>query len=418
MKYFNFFLGHTRALMPYTDMFPEAISQMFARATLSKPLLHAVLAVGSRMADISLKRDSPRSVYHKREAVVLLKRNLVTNDIDENMAIALFLILFMDTFSGREVAHAHLRGLHLVLRELGADTDDNHPMFWGKLSPLLLLVWRIAMRIDSLISTIQREAPIFPPFPQKYNTLQRSWTQLLTNDSKTADFAIAAFAIDNLYLRATHFSRNFERGRLSLEYLTDPTVQQTWDKTNIQHFKVLIEEHATWLELPACTSGLRLELMAQQDPIPCNAPRFLDYPPKVVNDRTFVLLLNEWRTLYLVLNVISMPLHLKRHSITSMNHAIEICRTHAALQIPRLSTEWSPEIFTLIAAMNAFAGGKQYKNETKWMAELFADIKEMRVPLLTMFQDFLDKIVEDLLAAPEWDEVDLQDWWDLPIEAW
>jgi Fungal specific transcription factor domain len=413
MKYFNYFLAHTKMFMPYTNLFPEAIDLMFARTSQSKPLRHAILALGSQMADRSLQRASPRSIYHKQEAIVSLQRSLTTNDIDENVAIAVFMLLFMDTFEGKAIVHAHLRGLMLVLKEIHADTEDGSVAYWHKLSPLLMLVWRIAMRVDSVVATTQQATPIFPPFPIEYNVLHRSWAQSLASDARTADLAVAAFALDNLYLRASHYRRNFEQGRRSQEYQTDPKIRATWDQTHIQHFKVVMREHASWLELPACTLGLRLELVAQQNQIACDATGFLDYPPVVINDRKFVILLNEWRSMYLYITIACMPDELRRHSLTSLSHAIEICRVHAALNLTRLSPEWSAEIFVLISASNGFGGCRKYQREMDWLAQQFMAIKKMRVPLLTRFQGFLDHAATFPWIGSQWEEHDL-DWWDEP----
>ena len=405
-RYFHFFLCHMSNILIYGDLFPKAINEIFARTLQSKPLRHIVLCMSSGFIDGYLQRPVTRSLTHKQEAFSSLRECLSSGKITEDVAIAICLMLFMDIFSGKTIPQAHLRGLYLVLKELHIDSSNNSPLFWNKVSPILMLIWRLALKIDGIISTIQQDVPIFPPFPAEFNVLQRQWALSLAKDSQSADWALASFALDNLYHRSLHWAWEGGIMRNSESYLNDPRVRGEYEKMVRRRVAQLNAETTDWLKQPAVAFALQLENLKQHGEIPSNINTFLDYPPVHIHDRHFTLLLNQWRAQYLFVSFVAMPLELRRHTRTQLTHAIDICRTHAALALSPTSKEYSTELFVVLTAGHTFVGGKRFQREYKWVHDRIAQMYEMQHPLLSQMSHFMEMVKDFGRRSNDWDEFD------------
>jgi hypothetical protein len=274
---------------------------------------------------------------------------------------------------------------------------------------VLLLIWRIALKIDGMIATIQQDIPIFPPFPAEFNFLQKEWAMSLAKDGKSADWALASFALDNLYHRSVHWAWEGGIMRYSEGYLNDPEVRDEYERFVRRRVAQLTAEHADWLMQPAVTFGLQVENLKQQGEIPSNINMFLDYPPVHIHDRQFTLLLNQWRAQYLYVSFVAMPLELRRHTRTELTHAIDICRTHAALAPSPVSKEMSTEFFAILTAGHAFAGGSKFQREFQWVRDRIAEMYEMKHPVLSQMSHFMELVKDFGRRSHDWDDFDEDD---------
>jgi len=402
IKYFNYFLAHCEQFIPYFEIFPGASGEIFGRSTQNVPLQNAILAISAMVVDHSLKRPLTRALSFKEKAFRSLQQSLAIRKIDEDLAIAVFMMLLMDIFSGRETAQAHLRGFHLVLRELGVHVGGDGPLHWDKVSPVLMLLWRVAIRFDGMISTIQDTVPVFPTFPAELNSLNRKWAMGLATDGRSADWVLAAFALDNFYQRACHYLKPFRHLRNALENPYDPETDRIVGKRLAE----LRREHAAWLRQPGVAMATNIELLAQQGEFPNNPDRFLEYPPLIVHDRKFVLLLNEWRSLYCFITCIGVPLSWRRHTRTLITVAIDACRSHSAITLSPKSREFAPAFFAMLSAGYAFCGGVRFRGEFQWVRSRIERIISVKNPLLAKFQSYIDNVKEFNRVQPEWDEFD------------
>ena len=394
-----------RGFIPYMNLFPKGTNEIFARTLMSAPLRHAVLAISSVRVDAALNRPLTRALIHKQDALKYLQQGLSAKQVDEDIAIAIFLMLFMDTFAGKDVAQAHLRGLSLVLKELNVDSSTTSPLYWDKVSPIVLLIWRIAFRLDALVATLQDTSPIFPPFPFEYNLLQRDWALRLAKDRRSADWGVASFAIDTMFQRANYL-RWFAHVHGTDEYLYDAVSRARFEAFIREKIDALSKEHAAWLEQPAIAMAFQLEDMSQETELPSNAPQFLDYPPRIIHDRKFNLILNEWRGQYLFFQLVLIPISMRRHSRTAIHHAIEICRTHAAIDLEPSSRDWVSEFMSLLTAGHAFIGGTKFQKEFDWVYREINRAAGLNNPLLSKFRYFVDKVRGYTYVAPMWMEFD------------
>ena len=386
-------------------LFPKGTNEIFARTLTSAPLRHAVLAISSARVDTTLKRPLTRALIHKQDALKYLQQGLSTKQIDEDIAIAIFLMLFMDTFTGKDIAQAHLRGLSLVLRELNVDSSKTSPLYWDRISPIVLLIWRIAFRVDALLATLQDTSPNFPPFPSEYNLLQRNWALRLAKDRRSADWGVASFALDTMFQRANYL-RWFANVHGTDENLYDAVSRARFEAIIQEKIVALCKEHAAWLEQPAISMAIQFEEMGRETDLPSNASQFLDYPPRIIHDRKFNLILNEWRGQYLFFQLVLVPISMRRHSRTVIHHAIEICRTHAAIELEPSSRDWVGEFLAVLTAGYAFIGGTKFQKEFDWVYREINRAAGLNNPLLSKFQYFVDKVRGYAYVAPMWMEFD------------
>jgi hypothetical protein len=221
-NYLHFFLSQMQDKVIFGDLFPEFLHQIFPRTLSSRPLLHAVLAVSSATADDALQRSPERSIVHKSHAIVSLQRSLAMGKVDEDIALSIFILLSMDPLHGRTISQNHLRGFSLVLNEPGINSSDPQQPPLGKISPPLMLVWRI----DTGIAMVQRTMPVLPHYPKDLSPLQRPvWVVQLARDGRSVDLALA---LDTFVHRAVHWI--FESINITNhEYLNNLVFRASYD---------------------------------------------------------------------------------------------------------------------------------------------------------------------------------------------
>jgi len=415
-RYFYFFLEHGTEAVVYTELFPRSVQEIFVRTFDNRQLMHAVLAVSSMAIDSALQKPLTRALTHKQNAITSLQQSLCTGHITEDVAISIFLLLYMDCFAGKEVAQAHLNGLSIVLNHLKVDLGN--PTVWvDKLSPLLMLIWRITIALDIVTAAVQRTIPVLPSFPPASANLHREWAMSLTTDVRHVDLGIISFAIDDASHRIGAWFREASTIVSSAEYQNNPDYRQKYDTLMRRRVVVLQEELAKWSQLPGCADAIRREQEAQLrvDEFVGKVPTFLDYPPMVIFDLKFVIMLNNWRALAIIVSLFPLS-EAPRRTLRDVTNAIDICRTHVALQLPPNSKYFVSSFFAILAAGKCFAGGRNYTNEFLWCRDTIAWIDAMRHGIVSEFQDFVDSVKDfGIFKTPDWD---IEDDFVIEEEGW
>jgi hypothetical protein len=249
----------------------------------------------------------------------------------------------------------------------------------------------MAIKLDAMVATIHDGVPVFPSCPAENNVLEKSWALTLSKDGRNADWALAAFALDNLFHRGKHWERDGAIIRASAEYRNDPHTRDIYEQLAQHRAALLRQEHADWAAQPAVALAMKLEAVAQIGQLPANVPTFLDYPPVVIHDRWFNLLLNNWRALSIFVSFVDSATTAKSHRETNIQHSIEICRTHAALAIPSHSKELHTEFFAVLSTRHAFRGHR-YRREYMWVWDRIVEMDAEMNPVLSNFQHFVHRL--------------------------
>jgi hypothetical protein len=405
--YLSFFLTHIPSQVPLNDLFPDFLRAVFPRILQSRPLLHTVIAVSSAVADTLVARPSERSILHKSQAIQSVQESLSPGKVDEDVALSIFILLSMDAFNpvnGKTISKAHLQGFSLVLKELGINTQSPLSLISEKVSPELMLVWRLTLRLDSGISLVQR-TPTILPHPSTYElSVQRNWIQCLARDGRSADIALATFSLDDFGHRAVDWIfEGIKVKTMSERYQTDEIFRKAYDALTEERMWELQKEHANWILQSPCQEMYQKELLLQQESaqslldaptstIP-NAPftissigdaytptvndTFLNYPPLRIYDSQFIHLLSQWRSNKIFLSLArNVPNHHSRFP-SDIHNAVEICRAHASRRLPLTHQDLVPELFALLSCGYAFGGNRVYEREFEWVyGQIWASVRE------------------------------------------
>lgn len=167
IPYFNFFLEEMDDVLPYANLFPSAIQGLFSSSIHHKALRHSVLSISALIADKKSALGKERALEHLQKSMTLINSSLSAVEVDEGMAISIFMLAYINVASGEHsTARKHLRGLGMVLDQL---QQDHFVRNGGRkspfaMSPLTMLVWRMAIRMDFIIAIIYARRPVFPMY--------------------------------------------------------------------------------------------------------------------------------------------------------------------------------------------------------------------------------------------------------------
>ena len=135
--------------------------------------------------------------------------------------------------SGERSARHHLQGRYLLLQQVRREV-----------SPVMMLIWRIAIRHDYLYSMFSRESPVFPPIIQDQDEMHSVWINqlLLSRDrsEEAKEWTLAHVALDNLVHRACHLAKRARQLRTSVMYTTSYEVSLQQEIISLQN------SHENW----------------------------------------------------------------------------------------------------------------------------------------------------------------------------
>ena len=203
--YFSYFLSSMPHILNYIVVFPTLFSDILCRGIQDASVRHSVLSIASFLADHRLNRSMGRFDLNYITSLQVIQRSIAEVRVDESLAIAVFLIAWIDAARGQyEVCRKHLRGLSLILERV-QPICQNPTASRDRISPLIMLIWRFAIRMDCSVSFFAFQQPIFPMMPPAED-LHREWISQVSASNDGLEWALAAFALDNLFHRTCHYA--------------------------------------------------------------------------------------------------------------------------------------------------------------------------------------------------------------------
>ena len=154
-----------RNVLPYVDLFPAAPASVFSSSLYHPALRHSLLSVSALISDKKSERGQQRALEHLQKSLTFLQRSLSAVEVDEGVAISIFLLAYFNVSSGELVsARKHLAGLNMVLAQLKADylVKSGGILLYYAVSPLTMLIWRMAIRMDFVMAIMYGLRPVFP----------------------------------------------------------------------------------------------------------------------------------------------------------------------------------------------------------------------------------------------------------------
>jgi hypothetical protein len=343
------------------------------RAAQDKPLLHTVLSVSHLIADSHNRRSLLPAYTHQNKALAGLQQSLSAVTITESIAISVAMLSWLNMIqaNGEQLSH-HLRGLFLVFQEI----EKNRNGLESQQSPILMQIWRFSIRLDFIATVFfyPRE-PYFPPVPPNQEEIDREWISNTVKSAQQVEWALAAFALDNLMHRAVHIAMkaNFLRDTSS-----DP------DPQILRWTAGLLEEHAKWRKRKIIVQAVESHQLVNEedgiDPIGFGSLPFVAYPTILPRSTFFGNLYNAWRGAYIFIDLIALPYigpgtRLSRR----YKYALEICRTYSSLG--KMDSFPLGKIITVFLAGVALGGIKNSPKEVALLLECMVDALQDHFPL-------------------------------------
>jgi Fungal specific transcription factor domain len=159
--YFHYFSSEMRYVLPYVNIFTSTITDLLGASMVHPALRHGVLSISALLADRKSQVGRARSLEHLQKSLSLIQTSLSAIQVDEGVAISIFLLSYLSAFMGDFVAaRKHLLGLRLVFEQLQTDYLKSGRPF----KPLTMLIWRMAIRMDLIISMGFTLYPVFPTY--------------------------------------------------------------------------------------------------------------------------------------------------------------------------------------------------------------------------------------------------------------
>jgi len=384
--------------------------------------------------------------FHRKYilTIQLIQQAIDEMEIDEGLAISVFLLAWSDAIRCRyESCRKHINGFYRVLIKIDEqnrsssttspyespttntdirDSPNEIPTTSPEertprvtLSPLLLLLWKIAVRLDWNMSFWSGKPPMMP-LSISDETQTRAWVQVLTS-GEAVDWALAGFALDENAHRACFYGSQIT----ALYGRTAPLgpSQQAREKVS-QIAKLLANQLSLWKRRPVIERAelLEEELQSQSRSTPStqlsSEEIFLSYPPMFIKSPYYVNLLNIWRALTIYISLMRDPLILSpRYFSERLDHAIDICRTLAGLHNDP-SHKSASKYFSIFFAKIGFGGRKHSQLEVAWLlkeceewARLFPRIWES----VSMFRSVWEADSDNFWIAMDGVVQRLGDWW-------
>jgi hypothetical protein len=343
--YFNFFLSELPKFFPYVGLFPWTAATLFSASNHHPALRHSVLSVAALLRNREEVAGRLESFHHLQEALKLLQNRISSHDVDESVAISSFLLSYLSLIAGDlDNANTHLRGMLLVFDQLEPGMSD---ISESVISPLTRLIWRMAIRIDFILSIAFGQAPVLPRFihivstvsyhspPDEDKEAQIAWIQSYAGkdySAHCAEWAEAWFALDALMHKTCHVAA-----------LVNLLPVPRSDSQVAELTKPIVDEHRKWQERLILVQANEMERigelsLSEHIATPLIIPaltaaqiQFLDHSSIHITDSFFACRLNNWRAIGLYLSLIHQPLW-GMNSGKELVNALDICRTYAAIR--------------------------------------------------------------------------------------
>jgi hypothetical protein len=381
-RYFHFFLSAMPEMLPYQVLFPQVITEIFCVAVEDVCVRRSVLSVSSLLIDHRLSRPFDKFQLLYINSLQLIQSAIEQMNITPSLAVAVFLITWIDVVRGKfETSRTHLNGLYRIFQYLGLVSMMPNDVVHAGLtlsmstSPLLLQIWRLAIRLDWTASFYLIESPVFPSVPAA-DELHRAWVR----EGEDAEWSLAAFALDSLTHKACYFAAQVRTVRQEQHNIAGL-------ETKIRSVVKLLEnELLQWRMRPiiriaemiddAANSALAQHPEEELPPV----QTFLNYPPIRIINPTYTHLLNHFRALQIYITLISHPQIGPQFHPRRLPLAIDICRCLAALgenkARPGLSKVW-----IMCIAGVALGGERCSPAEGAWLLRQMEELAE-RSPLM------------------------------------
>ena len=349
----------------FYELFPKINDHLIFLAMGNDGLRHSLLALSAIVRDLYLHQEPSELFFTERAKSLRLLQEAITNDnIDDSLFASVIMQQAMDIFAGNvNVVKRHIRGLYLIferLRKQAANASGNKQ----SLSPMALLIRRMAARSDSESACLFEEFPQWPVLTPLDEMEDRNWLTKLTGLShnmspNNIEWALASFEMDNLWNRTYTFAKQSDIYRTSQDPQAEEKIQAEYQK--------LTQSFELWRQRSIVAQQETIELYCEQITPPSTDPalRFLWHEPLYLDSVYFAKLLNQWRAARIYASIVVDPVPGPTTPFANrFQIAVDLCRTQAALgKDGFIGPQWQ----CLFYAGLAFGAENFYPLESNWV---------------------------------------------------
>jgi hypothetical protein len=272
----SFLSSRMDAFLGFQDCFTSAYNRLYLLSAFTPPLRHVLLAFVKYLNQRDRFSQSDACMLHISKALPPLQHAITNLNFDEGHILCIPMLAYLAFWWGKEeVAKSHIRGFYkMLLHAQFLRQDHQGHIYTSKNIPsLLLLMWRVAIRLDHSFGFMRPDDEIFPPLISDLAASRRYISEFIAPGSAGwTDWLILTDDLEDIRNLAVHFNGRTEQVRGSNTYTPvqgQAYIERAGQKiiARIQNSKVAILQAADEYHTQ-CGPYLSVNLYVELEPFP------------------------------------------------------------------------------------------------------------------------------------------------------
>lgn len=209
-EYLGYFSSRLDAFLGFGHVSSSAYKKLYLLSSTSPPLRHVVLAFLTYLNDDDRILQDAVCATHLRMAIPQIQSAITNLGINESHILAIPLLAYL-AFWRREydTASSHLRGFYKILLHMQYIRQNKYGKAHvsGNMPSIVLLMWRVAVRLDHYFTFLRPEEECLPPIGLAKGTSERFVTDFI--DSSGAEWLeclVLEDELEDLRHLTTHYN--------------------------------------------------------------------------------------------------------------------------------------------------------------------------------------------------------------------
>ena len=209
-EYLGYFSHRLDAFLGFGHVSSSAYNRLYLLSSTSPPLRHVVLAFLTYLNDEDRILKDAVCATHLRTAIPQIQSAITNLNINEAHILAIPLLAYL-SFWRREydTASSHLRGFYKILLHMQYIRQNKHGKahVMGNMPSIVLLMWRIAVRLDHYFTFLRPEEECLPPIGLAKGTSERFVTDFIDfSGTEWLECLVLEDELEDLRHLTTHYN--------------------------------------------------------------------------------------------------------------------------------------------------------------------------------------------------------------------
>jgi len=322
----------------FQQCFSSAYKSLYLLSANSSVLRHTLFAFVKYLNEKDRVLQAALCNAHLSKAIPLLQASITSESFDDGQILSVPLLAYLAFWWRKpKLAKSHIRGFYKMLIHAGYLTQDQYGKVSvsDKMPSLVLLMWRVAVRLDHYFGFLNPEEETLPPIKASGESSRRYITDFIEpGNNEWVECLVLTDELEDLRNLAVHFNRRATQVRSSAEFNPPETQAHIERASKKVVFKIeklegrILTAAATYNAIyqPVFTPIWYQTL----DPFPAGS--FLHYPPlfKNLHNRFIEAIVVNRATL--IHTMISAYPYAGPYPMERLQAAVEICCAFATLK--------------------------------------------------------------------------------------